>query len=66
MTLHSDSFNTQQRQQVLDTVNWCSMMREGCEYTGPYRPDSRLVQIGDDALHALMNYRAEHNDPLAF
>ena len=61
-----DAHNTDQRQKVLETVNWCTEMRKGTEYCGPYRPDSRLVQIGDDALHNLMGYRAEHSDPLAF
>lgn len=61
-----DLHNTDQRQKVLETVTWCHMMREGCEYTGPYRPDARLVQIGDDALHNLMGFRSEHSDPLAF
>ena len=61
-----DDHNTSQRQQVLETVNWCSMMREGCEYTGPYRPDPQLTEIADDALHNLMGFRSEHSDPLAF
>ena len=61
-----DEHNTSQRQQVLDTVEFCELVSADNTYTGPYRPDADLVRIADDALHNLMGFRSEHSDPLTF
>lgn len=67
LQLHAyDAFNTQQRLSALETVAFCTELRKDCQYVGPYRPALDLVQIADDALHQLMRFRPEHNDPLAF
>ena len=67
MTLQTYAeFQTNQRLEVLETIEFCSNVAEGWEYRAGYRPNPELVRIADDSLHALMNYRAEHNDPLAF
>ncbi|WGL30721.1 hypothetical protein SCRES3_gp64 [Synechococcus phage S-CRES3] len=60
------AFNTEARLSALETINFCQTVSEGREYIAAYRPSPELVKIADDHLHALMGYRSEHSDELAF
>ena len=52
--IFDETFSTDSRLSILDTIDFCERMHEGLEYTGPYRPDPRLCQMADEYLHDLM------------
>ena len=62
----SDTFHTQIRRSHLDALAFCEDMSSSFSGRPSCYRDNELKEAADQHLHELMNYRAEHSDPLEF